>query len=302
MTLLAGLHYDVPDAVYRSDPCPERSLTQSAAKTLLTLTPAHYRYMRQEPTTKFDIGHIAHRLLLGRGRDIVPLEFDDWRTKAAKEAREEADAAGKLGVLEKDYATGNAMCEAAFRQLIVDRGYGEDWDTDDVTPPRAEVVAIAGTLHDFGDRSGVSIWLRAMIDWLVSTTRIWDYKSSAMSCADSIRASLPNWCLQAAMHERILNLLDPENVGRREHRFIAHENFEPYALQVVRLTEAQLTIGRAQVARAEAIWARCMATDEWPAYPIDDISPEYPAWKMAQVMEEKSDAHEAKDDANQNTD
>ncbi len=90
------------------------------------------------------------------------------------------------------------------------------------------------------------------------------------------------------MHERILNLLDPENAGRREHRFVVQENYEPYALQVVRLTEAHMTIGRVQIARAEAIWARCMATDTWPAYPIEDVSPEYPAWKMNEVMESET--------------
>lgn len=300
MTLPAGLHYDVHDAVYRADPCAERSLTQSIAKTLLTLTPAHARHMRAEPTTKFDIGHIAHRLLLGRGRELVPMAFDDWRTKAAREAREEAEAVGQLAVLEKDYATGDQMTEAAFRQLIVDRPYAADWDTDDTDPPRAEVVAIArvdGPIHEFMGDGGPSLdppvighhWLRALIDWLPSLTRVWDLKTSSMSCARATAVSLPDWCIQAAMHERILNLIDPDNAGRREHRFVVQENFEPYALQVVRLTEAHMTIGRAQIARAEAIWARCMATGEWPAYPIEDATPEYPAWKMAQVIEGQTD-------------
>lgn len=279
MTLLAGLHYDVPAAVYFADPCPEKSLTQSAAKVLLTLTPAHYRYMKHEPTTKFDVGHVAHRLILGRGRDIVPLEFDDWRTKAAKGAREEAETAGKLGVLDKDYVTGSDMAVAARRQLH-ERGYDKDWLTAENC---AEVVAIAHVNYER------DYWLRAMIDWLPSLTRVWDYKSTAMSCARSIATSLPDWCIQAAMHERILNLIDVDNIGRREHRFVCQENYEPFALQVVRLTEAHMTIGRAQIARAEAIWARCVATGEWPAYSLEDVSPEYPAWKMAQVMEEQDD-------------
>ncbi len=288
MTLLAGLHYDVPEEVYRRDPCPERSLTQSAAKVLLTLTPAHYRYMRTPPTKKFDIGHIAHKMLLGRGREIIPLAYDSWRTNDAKAARAEAEAAGQLAVLEDDYQTGIDMAQAGRRQLT-ERGYGEEWlDVTDFTR-HAEVVAIASAEHGIGhildDRT---YWLRAMIDWLPSLTRVWDYKTTALSCATSIRASLPDWCIQAAMHERILNLLDNDNAGRREHRFVVQENFEPYALQVVRLTEAHLTIGRAQIARAEAIWARCMATDEWPAYPLHDETPEYPAWKMAAVMEEET--------------
>jgi hypothetical protein len=298
--LFAGLHYDIPDAVYRADPTPERSLTQSAAKVLLTLTPAHYRYMRTPPTKKFDIGHIAHKMLLGRGREIIPLAYDSWRTNDSKAARAAAEAAGQLAVLEDDYQTGIDMAQAGRRQLT-ERGYGEEWiDVTDFTK-HAEVVAIArvdGPIYEFMADGGPSLsppvighhWLRAMIDWLPSLTRVWDYKTTGpSSCAAAIRTWLPDWCIQAAMHERILNLLDPDNAGRRQHRFVVQENFEPYALQVVRLTEAHLTIGRAQVARAEAIWAQCMATDTWPAYPLDDVSPDYPAWKMAAVMEETSD-------------
>src|SRR5258708_1607489 len=111
MTLPAGLHYDVPDDIYRRDPCAEPSLTQSAAKILLQWTPAHLKYMRQEPTTKYDIGQIAHRLILGRGRElkVLPSEIGDWRTKDARSARENASAAGKLAVLAKDYDTGQDM-------------------------------------------------------------------------------------------------------------------------------------------------------------------------------------------------
>jgi hypothetical protein len=291
MTLLAGLHYDVPEEIYRRDPCPERSLTQSVAKVLLSLTPAHYRYMLQPPTRKFDVGHITHRLILGRGREleVLPSEIEDWRTKDARTAREEAGAVGKLAVLAKDYETGEAMVKAAWFQ-IGQRNYQDEWLLRE--PSCAEVVAIAQAADHYASPDPASsrpIWLRTMIDWLPSLTRVWDYKTTALSCAKSIGASLPDWCIQAAMHERILNLLDPDNAGRREHRFVVQENYEPYALQVVRLTEAHLTIGRTQIARAEAIWARCMATDEWPAYPLYDVSPEYPAWKMAAVMEEESD-------------
>lgn len=286
MTLPAGLHHDVPDAVYRADPCPEPSLTQSVAKVLVTLTPAHARYMRQKPTTKFDIGHIAHRLLLGRGRELVIIPGEDWvkDRKAKRELRDEAEAEGKLAVLSDDYETGEAMVERAIVQLY-DRDYQEDWyypHLEDDGPTATEVVAIAHV----DQPDGGAYWLRALIDWLPSLTRVWDYKSTAMSCERATMASLPDWCIQAAMHERILNLIDQDNAGRREHRFVVQENYEPYALQVVRLTEAHMTIGRAQVARAEAIWARCMATGEWPAYPLEDVTPEYPAWKMARVMED----------------
>jgi hypothetical protein len=42
------------------------------------------------------------------------------------------------------------------------------------------------------------------------------------------------WDIQAAMHERALDVLDPDNAGRRKHFYINQENEPPYALTVVR--------------------------------------------------------------------
>lgn len=286
MTLPAGLHYDVPEARYRNDPGSTPALSQSIAKILLAKSPAHawLAHPRLNPNyapdnaTKYDVGNIVHKIMLGRGRDLVQLPHDDWRTKEARAARDEALASNRLAVLARDMETADAMVSAAWRQLE-ERGYRGDWD---IAKDCGEVVAKAQVKP--GD-----YWLTAMIDWLPSTTRVWDWKTTGLSARPEALGSLianANWPLQAAMHERILNILDPANAGRREHRFVAQEDYPPYALSVVRLTEAHLTVGRAQLARAEAIWARCMASDTWPAYPVEDQSPEMPAWAMARMMEE----------------
>ena len=288
MTLPAGIHHAVPEATYRNEPGSVPALSQSIAKILLAKSPAHawLAHPRLNPAwkpdgdTKFDVGNTVHKLMLGRGREIVVVDADDWRTKIAKEARDAALAEHKLAVLPHTMERAEAMVEAARSQLRA-RGYGTDWDPD---KDCGEVVvrAQAETGH----------WLTAMIDWLPSTTRIWDWKTSAMSVhPDNLGRLMASgdWPLQAAMHERILNIIDPGNIGRREHRFVAQEITPPYALSVVRMTEAHMTVGRVQVARAEAIWARCMATDTWPPYPVEDQLPEYPAWALARAMEEPSD-------------
>lgn len=106
-TLRPGIHLDIAAADYFADPCPSPSFTQSIGKLLIDRSPAHARlaHPRLNPdfdpddATKYDIGNIAHRLLIGRGKELAVIEADDWRTKAAKEAREQAAAEGKLGVL-----------------------------------------------------------------------------------------------------------------------------------------------------------------------------------------------------------
>jgi hypothetical protein len=295
MTLPAGIHYDVPEATYRNDPGSTAALSQSIAKILLSRSPAHawLAHPRLNPNwepdnqTKYDVGNIVHKLMLGRGRDLVVLPFDDWRTKDARTARDEALAGGKLAVLDRDMDLADAMVSAAWRQLQ-ERGYAGDWKVD---KDCGEVVvrAMVGIKDAQPGQPLTGYWLTAMIDWLPTTTRIWDWKTTAMSVAPDALGRLMaggNWPLQAATHERILNILDPGNIGRREHRFVTQEVVAPHALSVVRLTEAHMTIGRAQLARAEAIWARCMATDTWPMYPVEDQTPEYPAWAMQKAMEE----------------
>src|SRR4051794_11565577 len=95
-----GIHLDVPPSEYFADPCSQPSLTQSIAKLLIDRSPLHAWYshpklnpdFKPDDSTKFDVGNIAHKLLLGRGKDIEVLEFSDWRTKNAQLARDIAAA------------------------------------------------------------------------------------------------------------------------------------------------------------------------------------------------------------------
>src|SRR5258708_191113 len=105
----AGLHYDVPAHIYHADCSPEPSLTQSIAKILLNYSPAHARHAHprlnpdHEPddSTKYDIGNIAHRLILGLGRELEIVPGDDWvkDRKAKSLMREDARLRNVLAVL-----------------------------------------------------------------------------------------------------------------------------------------------------------------------------------------------------------
>src|SRR5690348_15257594 len=98
MTLTTGLHYNISANDYHADPCPEPSLTQSIAKLILR-SPAHARvaHPRLNPDQperdgrRYDVGNIAHRLLLGRGRELEIIPGDDWVAdrKAKAELRED---------------------------------------------------------------------------------------------------------------------------------------------------------------------------------------------------------------------
>ena len=127
-----GIYPGVSSADYFADPCPTPSLTQSLCKILIETSPqhawtAHPRLNPQfeyDSDTKFDLGNVAHRLVLGRGKEIEVIEFDDWRSKAAKEARAKARFESRIPVglphIHRDDFDGVAV--NAFVHPLQDRG------------------------------------------------------------------------------------------------------------------------------------------------------------------------------------
>ena len=66
----------------------------------------------------FYLGHIAHGIVLeGTENRVVVVDADDWRTKAAKEQRDEARSAGKFPILAKRMPRVRAIAKAATDQI-----------------------------------------------------------------------------------------------------------------------------------------------------------------------------------------
>jgi len=277
-----GIYRDVSEEDYRSDPCPIPSLTQSLAKIIIERSPEHAwteckslnADHESDDDPKFDLGNAAHRIILGRGKEFEILDFDSWRTKAAKEARNEAAEQGKIGILLSQFDRAVEMAERMRAQL--DRHE----DRDAFTSGRAEVMIA-------WEEDG--IWFRSLIDWLHDDLRtVDDFKSTGMSVAEhilGIRAEAGGWHIQAAFIERGLDILDPANAGRRCFRFIAQETDDPFALNVMHMTEHWMEMGRRKVNTAVSIWRQCIESDKWPGYPRHSVTPEYPKYKETQWLE-----------------
>lgn len=277
-----GIFYGVMDADYRRDPCPEPSLTQSAVKTLIERSALHAWTGNQrlnpsfeaDDDTKFDLGNVAHLLLLGRGKDIEVIQFDDWRKQAAKDAREAAAMIGKIAVLEHQFDQALEMTTAAKLQI------GRHEDADAFAFGQAEVMI---AWQEDG------IWFRSLIDWLHNDLKtVDDFKSTAMSVAPhllGLRAQAAGWEIQAAFIERGLNILDPDRAGRRRFRFIAQETGKPHALSVMHMDEHWLTMGRKKVEAGVTLWRNAIKTGKWPGYPARSVVPEYPGFKESQWLD-----------------
>ena len=290
-----GIYYEMAAADYFADPCPAPSLTQSVAKILLDRSALHAWHahprlnpnFRPDDDTKYDIGNIAHRLLLGCGKELVVLDYDDWRTKAAKEAREEAAAAGRLAVLGKHVERANAMVRAA-RDALDAAGCRRAFE-----PGKGRSEAVIAWQEPAG------FWCRSMIDWLGEPPPafVYDYKTTGMSVAPHAIGRLladAGWDVQAAMIERGLQALRPD--ARYCFRFVAQEDEPPYAMTICELPESVMTMGRKKLAVALRLWQRALATGRWPGYAKLVVVPSYPDYAEAQWLDREQG--EFADDSN----
>jgi hypothetical protein len=279
-----GVYPNISTNDYLKDPCTEPSLSQSIAKILLDRSPLHAWYahprlnthFKPDNATKFDIGNVAHAMLIGRGREIVVLDYPDWRTKKAQEARAEANAAGKLAILASGAARAGRMVQAAHEQLEL-RGMANLFQEGEGSGE----VCIAWQEKE--------VWLRQLIDWLTKDYRIVaDYKTTDLSVAPSSLPSMmmnAGWPLQAAMAERGLDALHPESIARRQYLFVVQEAEPPHQLNVVQIGESVMHMARKRLQMAIDTWRICLNANRWPGYDLEILTPNMPAWAEAQWLE-----------------
>jgi PDDEXK-like uncharacterized protein DUF3799 len=242
----AGIYPNLPEADYHGDP---DSLSVSGMKLLLQ-APALYRYRRDHPEHKdvFDFGSAAHRKVLGVGAEIVKVDADDWRGKAAREARTEARAEGKVALLAKDVERVDAMALALSHDKLAMRLLSDG---------QPEVSAF---WHD--EEWGVT--RRARFDWSASNI-ITDYKT----CASAQPGRLPKvvcdfgYDMQAANYIDVATGCDLDPIA---FAFVFQEKEPPHLVTVAEVDGEFLARGQRRVERALEIYRDCREADLWPGY------------------------------------
>lgn len=290
-----GIHRECDVAAYHLDPCPAPSLTQSIAKILLQRSPLHAwaAHPKLNPDhqpdndTKYDLGNVAHALLLGRGKAITVVDAPDWRTKAAKEQRGAIEASGGVAVLPKTWNHAHAMVAVARAQLA---DVGLEWDN----AADSEVALV--WCEDIRDGNRKSrVWFRTLIDRLTST-EVCDYKTTDGIASPRLLESKmvqDGWDIQAAMHARGLAHLDPQTV-RGQPTYIVQETSKPYAVCVARLATSAVQMGAVKLERAAEMWAHCLRRSLWPGYGEGaPVLLGYPDWALREFEGQAVSALEA---------
>ena len=286
-----GLYRDVPDADYHADPCPAPSLSASIAKVLLWRSPLHAaarhprlakRKVREEKAA-FDIGRVAHALLLGRGADFAVIGHEDWRTKAAREAREEARGRGLTPILRPQFERAEAMVASLRAQLREHECAGA------FEGGMAEATLVW--------REPNGIWCRARIDWMPDHQAkgmvVYDYKTTSVPAEPAAFGGRTlfalGYDLQAAFYLRGIRAV--LGIGDARLRFVVQETEEPWAATVLEIGPASLAMAERRIAKAIELWGRCLETGIWPAYPPRVCHVEAPAWHEHRVLD--AEAREA---------
>jgi hypothetical protein len=283
-----GFYDDIAERDYHLDPCPLPSLSASIAKLLVNRSPLHAMnehprlnkaYVEEEKanTRPMDIGTAAHKLFLGKGREVIVIPFDDYRKDAAKLARDKARMAGHVPILQDDMGRVELMVEGIRDQLAGTR-FAKCFSDG-----KAEVTAA------WQDRGGV--WCRIRLDYLPDYVREGGHVSIADLKTTSGSAHADDWQsiafdkaydYSSVLYPRGLKRLIP-NLGEVEYNYLVVEQEEPFAINVVRFGGQALSEAEEMVELAIRTWDVCMKRGEWPGYDIEDGTAIDPAfWRSSQ--------------------
>lgn len=245
----ARLVRDLPESTYHAD---RESLSVSGAKILLDEGPAAFRWQQDHPrhSDAFDLGSAAHKLVLGVGAPIRPIDANDWRGKVAQAERDEAREAGEIPLLAKDYAVVQAMADRLASHTTAMRllSAGE---------PEVSAYALDET---------TGVMRRGRVDWLHPNVLV-DYKTTAGSVHPTALAgkygTVRKWRYdqQAAWYTDLLRANDHP---AEEFAFIFQSKAAPYPVTVAVVREDDLWEARDRNAEALRIYAQCVETGTWP--------------------------------------
>lgn len=248
----------IPEAQYHAD---KRSLSFSGAKLLLPPSnPRKFREYRDnppKPKREYDFGHLVHKLILKEGNEIVPIDAPDFRTKAAREARDEAHAADKVPVLLSELERAQIIAQQVHQHPaagpLLQRGHPEM------------------SLYAQDPLTGVE--LRGRIDWLtLYLDRLTAVEVKTSTTAEpeefSRKGGGLRYHMQGAWYLDLLIALkidpDPAFVT------IVLEKDAPFCLSVVKWDAEAIHEGRRRKREAIDIYARCVERSAWPSWPNND--------------------------------
>lgn len=277
--MTANIIRNMPEADYHA----HKALSATGAWTLANDCPALYWYDSpfnadagpDENGKAMDIGTALHLAALEPGRLLektVPVDAEDWRTKAAKEARDAAYGAGLVPLLHKDMALVDRLTRALWENRYV-----------------ADLLDGAETeLSYFWDADGVPCKARADI-----VTRdgaaMGDLKASASASPLFFQRQAFNagHFLRSPWYQDGWRIADGRTIEAYWYIIVSRE--PPHLVSIARLDDRAMEWGRMTIRRALALFKQCRAADEWPGYCDVPTALSLPGWAEYQLADREQD-------------
>lgn len=275
---MKAFHYQMPEAEYHAWP----ALSAGGAWTLATECPALYWHRSPfnpnaecgKPARHLDIGTALHLAALEQERFYDRIEVvgaDDWRTQAARDARDRARETGKVPLLWKDQELIEKLHDALRRNKHA-----------------AELLHGAATeVSYFWDADSTPCKARA--DVLRDDDVIADLKSSTSAAPEHFRKQawnfghfmrVPFYCdgYEATTGKRI-----------KAYWFIVVSTEEPHLVTTCRLDDRAIEWGRLKIRRALTLFRECMKRGVWPPYEQGPVTLSLPSWAEYRLADEEQE-------------
>lgn len=278
-----GIYPDIPAEQYHGQLTDGPSLGRSTAFDLIFSCPAKawwncHLNPEYVPARKkeFDLGTAAHLIMLEPeqwGDRVELIDADDFRTKAAQEARDRAYAAGRTPLLPKHVDQIQGMHAALLRHPLAAKAF---------VGGKAEPTIVAKDPE-------TGIWLKARPDYLTAVSRgtlMFDYKTTTDANPHEWAKRLFDMghFVQDPWYRMVHELATGETV--QDFIFIVQEVAPPHLISVNRLDMPDFEMGHRVNRRAIDLFAECMATNKWPAYGdgVNSISlPTFARYRLADM-------------------
>lgn len=264
---------------YFADPTPKPAINNSIIGILTHKTPLHawaaHPKLGQRPEDRKSTaatyrGSLVHRLSLGRGDEYAISLYDDYRTKEAREWRDDHVARNVIPVKQKDFDAAQAMADIA-RKEIERLTEGREYQT--------EIIMCWKEQTEHGD-----IWARGMADvYCPSLDLIVDVKTCASASDDAVDHAMTKYgyARQGVWYPRGIDAING-TPGRTRFVDLFVEQDYPFCSRPVYASEGMATGSTAEIERACATWAKCLHSDEWPGYADRTVTPK--PWKVQEWM------------------
>lgn len=245
-----GLVLGLPEKEYHD----HHALSSTGAKLLLDSAATFDYVMNQGHRTEkdvFDFGSAVHAEVLGTGYSVDELDYDNYRTKVAQEARDASRAAGRIPMLKKDMEEVHATAQAVLRH-----------------PTARALLEREGNAEAsvFATDPETGIDLRCRFDWLPDDRRVAvDLKTAREGVARTHKFATTvveyGYDVSWAHYTYTAGLAGEEVV---DMVFLVVETTAPHHILVGRLDDDFKEIGAAKARAARHRYARALETGEWP--------------------------------------